>query len=278
MTHSEKIGLGTVQFGMSYGISNKEGKTSQTEVSAILGLARVNGIDVLDAASAYGDAEKVLGENDLKDFKIVSKFLPPSPGGKINEQFSKSRKDLKISRLYAYLAHRPMELLDSPHHWDELKDLKEEGLVKKIGFSLNDPDELDLLLQAGFLPDLVQVPYNYFDRRFEKSLIQLKDSGCEVHTRSAFLQGLFFMKAGELDDFFDEVKPLLFELQQLGPLPGKLLKFVIEKPFIDKVIIGIENREQLSQNLKEVANASDLPELNKRISGKILKPSEWPKK
>lgn len=272
-----KLGLGTVQFGLSYGISNKEGKTSSAEVKKILNSAKINGIEILDSASGYGNAEDVLGQNDLADFKLVSKFLPPSDGEKIACQFYKSLEALKFSSIYGYLAHRPLELLNHPEQWEELQNFKAQGKVEKIGFSLNEPLELVKLLEKGYDPDLVQVPYNYFDRRFEPGIKELKKQGCEIHTRSAFMQGLFFMNPNELHKFFDEVKPLLKKLQEIDALNGALLKFVTEMPFIDKVIIGVENEVQLLQNIESIKNAPNLPELQSSISKNILIPSRWPK-
>ncbi|GHA30211.1 oxidoreductase [Salinimicrobium marinum] len=277
MKVSGKLGLGTVQFGLSYGISNKKGKTSAEEVQKILKLARNSGIEMLDSASAYGDAEEVIGRNNISGFKLVSKFLPPSGGEKVNDQLERSLNNLELNHLYGYLAHRPMELLNHPEQWEELQALKAEGKVMNIGFSLNEPEELENLLEKGFEPDLVQVPYNYFDRRFEKAIKELKEKGCEIHTRSAFLQGLFFMDPNELQDYFAEVKPLLEQLREIELLNGALLKFAMEKPFIDKVITGVETEAQLLKNIDSIGKAPTLPELTETISDNILIPSRWPK-
>jgi aryl-alcohol dehydrogenase-like predicted oxidoreductase len=174
MQVSEKLGLGTVQFGLSYGISNKSGKTSDEEVQKILKTAKHKGINVLDSASAYGNAEEVLGQNDISGFKLVSKFLPPSEGEKILSQLKQSMVNLRLDSLYGYLAHRPMDVLVHPEQWEELQGFKAEGTVEKIGFSLNEPEELEKLIDKGFVPDLVQVPYNYFDRRFEAAIKELR--------------------------------------------------------------------------------------------------------
>lgn len=277
MINKKKIGLGTVQFGIKYGISNKTGKTSPYEVRNILDLARKEGIEMLDSASAYGSAEEVLGKNHLGDFKVVSKFIPPAKGENILAQLRQSLHNLNRSSLYGYLAHRPLALLDHPEQWEELAQFKEDGTVAKIGFSLNEPQELDLLLERGLEPDLVQVPYNYLDRRFESQIVHLSNKGCEIHTRSAFLQGLFFMDPDELNVFFDQVKPVISELQKRKEvLPGQLLKFALEKPFIDKVIMGIETEKQLLDNLNLIDIAPSLPEMDQMISEEILIPSKWP--
>lgn len=274
----QKIGLGTVQFGIPYGISNQTGQTSSEEVSTILDLAREKGIQVLDTASAYGNAEKILGQNNLSAFKLVSKFMPPEDGSTISDQLAKSLDDLGIASLYGYLAHRPDHLAKNLHLWNELISLKENGNIQKIGLSLNRPEELEKLLKKGIVPDIIQVPFNYFDRRFKKWMISLKDEGCEIHTRSAFLQGLFFMDVKKLDSHFVEVVQLLEHLQKnVHNLPGALLNFVLEQPFTDTVVVGVENRQQFIENLESVAMFERLPELRQDISESIVIPSTWPK-
>jgi aryl-alcohol dehydrogenase-like predicted oxidoreductase len=278
MLASEKVGLGTVQFGLPYGISNTEGQTKREEVHDILQLAKENKISVLDSASAYGNAEEVLGKFDLSHFKVVSKFMPEAKGISLESQFEQSLKKLNINKLFAYLAHRPLELIQERQSWEYLLHLKKEGVVSKIGFSLNEPFELSLLLDKGFIPDLIQVPYNYFDRRFEPQIKELKKKGCEIHTRSSFLQGLFFMETATLNSHFDQVKPEIEKLQsKVSFLPGALLQFVTQQPFIDKVIIGVQNQQQLKDNLKGLLKAEKLPDLEISVSEKILIPSLWPK-
>lgn len=277
MIKSNKIGLGTVQFGLDYGISNKGGKTNSIEVERILETAKQNRIDYLDTASGYGSAEEVLGQNNLDGFRVVSKFMPPSKENSISKQLDDSLKKLNQNKLYAYLAHRPMALLEDTEQWNELQRIKIKGKVQKIGFSLNEPNEIIQLLEKGFVPDIIQVPYNYFDRRFDDIMIDLKSKGCEIHTRSTFLQGLFFMDTNELPSFFDEVKPYLKEVQKSKTLPKSLLHFVLNKSFIDSVIIGVENNEQLLVNIDNSGTIEVLPEFNKILSKNILMPMYWPK-
>ncbi len=110
-------------------------------------------------------------------------------------------------------------------------------------------------------------------------MVKLKEKGCEVHSRSAFLQGLFFMAANDLPGFFEEVKPVLSELQEnKKALPGLLLKHCLEQPFIDQVIVGVNNLVQLQENIKDLDGQDALPELKKQIKENILTPSLWPKK
>lgn len=279
MKSSSKIGIGSVQFGLPYGISNTTGQTPPEEVSKIFDVAFSNGIHIIDTASGYGTSEAVIGMSHSNRFAIVSKFMPPEGDESIEVQLEQSLSKLKVDSLYGYLAHRPLELLNNKKVWEELVALKAAKKIQKIGFSLNTPDEYYQLKTAGFSPDLVQVPFNYFDTRFKEILIALKAEGCEIHTRSAFLQGLFFTDVAKLSPFFDELKPKLNYLHQQyeDNLQGALLHYVMQQEFIDVVIMGVENATQLENNIHSLENAPNLEPLNSVYSEQIVMPMYWPK-
>lgn len=272
-----RIGIGTVQFGATYGISNKTGQTTIEEVSKILALALENGISVLDTASGYGESEKVLGQFDLAKFKIVSKFLPPENGDLIEKQLNNSLINLNVKALYGYLAHRVSNVLENPRQWDELNELKNKGRIEKIGFSFNTPEEAQNVLELEMYPDLVQIPYNYFDHRFDNYIELFKSMGCEMHTRSAFLQGLFFLKPEDLYQNFSLVAPLIKTMQEKHKenLSGALLNYCFNNSNIDFVIIGLNDTQQLYANFEGMAAAQPLEKLNLQIPDQIVTPSLW---
>ncbi len=273
---TQKIGLGTVQFGTDYGISNSGGKVSLEQVSKIIGLFKTHGGRILDTASAYGSAEDVLGRFGLSGFDVVSKWMPPAEGESMQDLLDKSLSKLKMKNLYGYLAHRPQYVLENPDIWDQVLQMKREGRVLNIGFSLNKPEELTALVDSGIVPDLIQVPYNYFDRRFEEVCRDFKRKGGEVHTRSAFLQGLFFMPPEQLSSHFDEVKPFISSLQEAySNLAGELLGFSLRNPWAGSVIVGVENAEQLALNYKSQHTVKGLPPFDESVSDSILNPSNW---
>ena len=78
MSLAQKIGLGSVQWGMSYGIANRSGRPGDLEVQDILKLTTLANIDLLDTAHAYGDAEDVIGRIVPKasPWRIVTKTMP----------------------------------------------------------------------------------------------------------------------------------------------------------------------------------------------------------
>lgn len=138
-----KLVIGTVQFGCSYGVSNKTGKVSIDSAKEILACAKDAEIDVLDTAIAYGDSELCLGQIGIENWKVVSK-LSELPSGVDNIQkwakdsLQGSLSRLKIPKLYGLLLHRPQQLLSvqGKEIYKSLNLLKTEGLVNKIGISI----------------------------------------------------------------------------------------------------------------------------------------------
>lgn len=278
MQQNSRIALGTVQFGLDYGISNKEGKPTLNEVKSILDFAGSKGVTLLDTANAYGEAEEVIGRLNLNRFDVVTKFLPESQNGTIEKQFNESLRKLNTECVYGLIAHRPLDVVNNPIIWDKMNSLKDRSKVIKIGFSFNTPEEYRDVVEKSFKPDLVQIPFNYFDNRFEEIIDELKSKDCEIHVRSSFLQGLFFMDVNELPIFFTEVKPIIQGLQDSyrEALASGLLKYVLGNQNIDKLVVGIQNLKQLEQIFQTLDKAPILKKLNTHIDSNILQPSLWP--
>jgi aryl-alcohol dehydrogenase-like predicted oxidoreductase len=276
MSDLSKIALGTVQFGLDYGVSNELGKPDKSAVREILDFALENNITTLDTASAYGDSESVLGDYGIDNFQIVTKFLPLDIEKGIENSFQESLTKLQTKAIYGYLAHRADSI--DINTWSFLNELKESGQVKKIGYSLQSIDEFDRAYEKGFLPDLIQVPFNLLDNRFKELCKDLSEKGVEIHTRSTFLQGLFFLKEEELSNF-QEVKQLILELQEQhhNNLAQFLLSYVMNQDFIDKVVIGVQSKKQLSQNISALDLDVEINDLGTVFSDKILNPALWGK-
>ena len=173
----DKIVIGTVQFGMNYGINNQIGIPSNKEISNILKYAYKQGIDTLDTAISYGSSEEKIGQ--LKDdiFKIITKFSGVSNYDKLENKLIISLSKLKTEKLYGFIFHDASELVDNPKIWNYLEKLKSKNKIEKIGFSMYDQNQLNAILDHGIIPDLVQLPYSILDRRLENSLKTLKTLG-----------------------------------------------------------------------------------------------------
>jgi aryl-alcohol dehydrogenase-like predicted oxidoreductase len=258
------------------------GKTDEKEVPGILEVAWENKIHTIDTARSYGNSESVLGKFLHHPFRIVTKFPPGTDSPeKLYASFAGSCNDLKVDRLYAFLAHNADSLRGNKDLWNALLQLKEKGLVQKIGYSLYTPQQLIQLIDSGMTPDIIQIPYNFLDQRFNKLLPQLKANGIEIHVRSVFLQGLFFMDPDTLSEFFNPVKSLIKTLQsnftRKNELAAWLMQFALNEQNIDKVVFGVNNTNQLKDNLSGLMNSSSVKiSVENNIPEEILMPNLWP--
>lgn len=286
---SVRLALGTVQFGLPYGIANTQGQVSGSEAFQMLRLASASGIDVLDTAIAYGESECRLGEAGVRDFRVITK-LPAVPsscsgvGEWVAAQLAASMARLRMDRVYGLLLHRPQQLLekDGAAIYRTLRQFQESGQIEKIGFSIYDPGQLDALY-AQYLIDLVQVPFNLVDGRLLTSgwLPRLKDAGVEVHVRSAFLQGLLLLPPDAIPAKFARWSPLWRRwqawLEDSGvPAVQACLAHVLSFPEIDRVVVGADSVQQLQQ-IVDAANrplSIDLPNLQ-CADELLINPALW---
>lgn len=290
MPATNKIILGTVQFGLNYGINNTIGKPAKEEVKAILDLAFTNGITMLDTAEAYGDSQEVIGAyhaQSKNSFQVITKFsakredLPQS----ITKRVQHDIELLKVSSLYAYMFHSFNDLkLHFEKFRNELLKLKQEGKIKKIGVSIYTNKEAEELLNYKDI-DLVQLPFNLLDNNSQRSSVlrELKERGMEIHTRSVFLQGLFFMKE---DIIPTKLLPLKHHLHTIKVIADQhqlsindlALNYVIAQNNIDKVLVGIDSKEQLETNInslkKEIKGLKEVDNINVKEK-ELLNPANW---
>lgn len=255
-----RIALGTVQFGVPYGIANQVGQVSRAAAKLVLEQASAHKINTIDTAIGYGESENCLGEAGVRDFKVVTK-LPAIPDGCVDviawveRQFEASLSRMNVDKVYGLLLHRPEQLLglNGLALYKSLVSLKERGLVKKIGVSIYSPSELELLIN-NFRFDLVQAPFNVLDRRlFSTGWMQrLKDGDVEIHTRSAFLQGLLLMSPATIPSKFLPWAGVLGKWHEwlggnkISALQASL-SFPLSFPQVDRVVVGVDSQSQLQQ-------------------------------
>lgn len=284
-----RIALGTAQFGLPYGISNHDGDVPPEEIQQILGLAKQHGIDTLDTAAAYGESESRLGQANVNGWHIISKLPPSKPDDYIADSWvsksvHNSLERLGQSRLYALLLHRPQQLLEADGNiiYRSMQKLKEEGLVERIGISIYEPNELEALC-IRFDLDLVQAPFNVFDRRLISSgwMDRLADKNIELHTRSVFLQGLLLMDPSTRPTKFQRWNKLFSTwdawLIETGMTATEAcIRYALSHEKIARVIVGIQTTSQLAEILAVSSNESlNVPlELN-CITPDLLNPARW---
>lgn len=284
-----RLAIGTAQFGMRYGIANQTGQVTGPEARAILGRAWEAGVRTLDTASVYGDSEGTVGAAGVDRWRIVTKLAPhPDAVGDLAgwtmRATEESLRRLRTQQLYGLLLHRPGQLLDDDGKrlYDGLQQAKQHGLVQKIGVSIYDPSELEQLERHGPL-DLVQAPFNIFDRRLVSSgwMQRMSDTGTEIHVRSVFLQGLLLMHPDQRPKRFSRWPDLWDAYDGWVAETGisrleACLRFALSFPGISAAVVGVDSLDQL----EEIIGAADGPVPNipdglQSDAVDLINPSRW---
>ena len=272
------LALGTVQFGMAYGVANAAGQPSAASVQAILDTARTAGIDMLDTAEMYGEAETVLGRSDTDGFQIVTKLGEIAPGENLAPRFTACLTRLDRPSVHGLLLHRPGRLLDKggDQLWATLETLKGAG---KLGASTYTPEETEALLDR-FPLGLVQLPLAPIDGRWNATLERLAKAGVEVHTRSALLQGLLAMPADKRPDHFRPWQTLLVGWDTWCAdlnldRAAAALALVRARDSISRVVVGVDSAAQLSGLLNGPTELPNLPSELTTQDPNLLNPALW---
>jgi aryl-alcohol dehydrogenase-like predicted oxidoreductase len=292
---ASRLALGTVQFGLDYGVTHGGGRIPESEMNAILARARKAGIDLLDTAAAYGDAEDVLGRSDAgQAFRIVTKTLPFAAAGngagamaRVKARFLESLDRLAVPAVDGLLVHAASDLMspDGLHLWRQLESWRSQGLARRIGVSVYDRAEIDSVL-AHFSPDLVQLPLNVLDQRLlsDGTIARLVDQGIAIHVRSLFLQGLLLQSPAECPPHLAATRPFLDRwwtmCREHGVPPlTAALRFGLNLPGIEKLVVGVHSDTHLDAILTaSLADCSDLDwDALAAHDCDAVDPRRWPK-
>lgn len=293
MTALARIGLGTAQFGLDYGITNGSGQVSEAGAAAILETAAECGIDTIDTARLYGDSEQVIGRIVVpQGMRIVTKTAkldcadPALAVEQLRIGYAQSLKALRRQNIYALLIHNPADLLGQagPELWSALQALKGEGCVQKVGVSVYRADEIEPLCELYPL-EIVQLPFNALDRRLHDGgqLDQLASSGIEIHARSLFLQGLLLAPAEDIPPKFGPLRSAVEQLDRafaargLGRMEG-LLAVGFAQRTVDRFIVGVTTAAELETIVRAARRAADIAPFDldlPPIDDRYLDPSRW---
>ncbi len=294
-----RLCLGTVQFGMDYGIQGGA-MPCQNDALDIMRAAVEGGVDALDTAAAYGDAEVVVGRflsmgNRIREsISIVSKFgaeafvgaEPSDYGERLIIAARKSLSRLHTDFLDAYICHVP-EMVGEEAVLSALTSLRGSGLARKVGFSVYEVDDAVAAIKSGVV-DFLQVPYSVFDQRMARAGVfdLAATHGVEVHSRSAFVQGMALMEADLIPEWLAGARRLVLDLEAIcagaGTTRRRLaLAFVKRRPDITHLVFGVDNRRQLEEVLgdfsAEVPSAAldEAERMFSEVDPALVMPNKW---
>ena len=271
--------LGTANACSKYSI-NQHKKVDKNNLIQILKFANKNKIKTFDTAPKYKNAEKILGNLNFSKVNIITKISSVSNKDlKVNilKEVLKSKKKLKVKKLYCLLIHdiKFFKKKNSKEIAQIISEIKKNGIVKKIGFSVYDPKDIDFILKY-IKPDLVQIPLSLFDRRFivTKKIKKLHSLGIEIHVRSIFMKGLLLASDNKILRKFPRFE---FFLKKFDKWCNKnritklqaAINFIKTVKNIDGVVIGVDSVDQLKNIIYAFKNSSK--KYPKKIHSQILK-------
>lgn len=283
--------LGTVQFGLDYGITNSSGEIPDQVVQQMLVVAEEHDIRVFDTAADYGNSQYRLGQLAPigNSNRYVTKFSLPADGASPTQEnvYVDSMKLLRVEKLHGVLFHKLEDLRD-PRLEKTLEILRagrDSGILSRIGVSIYNRADLELALDVFPDLDLLQLPANVLDLNLlESDEVQLlKSRGVEIHVRSVFLQGLLLTSPSQLSDFFEPLKPALIKLQNVAAETGKsVLELVLAKirhhSYVDAVLVGATTLGELTEITSAWESASEYEDFElPAVPREILDPRVWPK-
>ncbi len=289
--------LGTVQLGLDYGISNKDGKPSADAASRILKTARECGVTTFDTAAAYGDSESVLGEYFSKNGDrpaIVTKLhFECEDKNKLfdilAENAKASAKRLNVEKIPFLMLHNEKYIKKyGSAVTDALVKLKKEGLVDNIGASFSDKSELSALCDTDAF-DCIQLPLNLFDNKElrDGTVKRVADCGVTVFVRSIYLQGLFFIDPEKLPEKLGKAREPLAEIRKTAEENGMsvarlALSFVRSFDGIGSIVLGSETPAQVAENAALFSEGiisesigNRILEISENIDPLVIRPWEW---
>jgi aryl-alcohol dehydrogenase-like predicted oxidoreductase len=293
-----RLTLGTVQFGMPYGVANTSGQPSLDAVTKILECAFQAGVNCIDTAAAYGASEEVLGEAlarlNTADKTVVVTKIPPMEDSLsadeadtfVEDSVSQSLRRLRLDVLPACIFHRE----DSFTFVDSLAKVRDKGLVRYIGASTMSPAGALEIVRSG-LADAVQVPTSCLDQRYIRAGVfaEAADRGVALFVRSIYLQGLLLMPEQSIPADLVDVIPARRRLEGLAREAGMSLaelayRCVASLRGTTSVVVGTETVEQARDNLRLAEEGPLDPAMIAAIEGstagipeRILMPNLWAK-
>ncbi|MBO9607906.1 MAG: aldo/keto reductase [Paenibacillaceae bacterium] len=285
--------LGTAQLGLDYGIANRSGKPSPAKAFELLDAAAEGGVNAIDTAAAYGDAEDVLGSYlasagcKQRDPFLLTKFrLDPARGmdrREIEKQLyacmEQSLERLRVSRIPLYMLHHAPDMsLYGSVVPDTLGRMQREGLIAHAGVSVYYGHEAEEMLRYDVY-EAIQVPMNVFDLRLVRSGVLRKlGEACKlILVRSVFLQGFFFLDPASQPERYAPATMHLQPLRDLAEREGMsvaqlALSYIRDMEGVASLVLGAETPEQVRENIGLLegpslspATAAKLEELSARV-------------
>jgi aryl-alcohol dehydrogenase-like predicted oxidoreductase len=297
-----EVGYG--MWGMA-GWSGSEDRESHASLDRAIAL----GCNFFDTAWAYGDgrSEQILRDTLRRHQGLplyVATKIPPKnrqwparkgsaladvfPPDYIREYTEKSLENIGVDSLHLQQFHVWDDAWAPDASWQQaVRKLKDEGLVKAFGISVNrfEPTNVLRALDTG-LVDSVQVVYNLLDQNPEDVLFPAcQERKVAIIARVPYDEGSLtgtltkdstwpegdFRNRYFTPENLAETVPRIDALKRVVPhgltLPGLALRYILQHPAVTTVIPGMRKARHVEDNLA----AADAPPLPAALMAELKK-------
>ncbi len=301
-----KIALGMAQIGIDgYGRMNQSKKIDDLAAIDLIDYAIRAGISTFDTANAYNTSEARLGRalKYLKrdDVLFITKLSPlaalPEDASKdliynaVDLSVYQSLYNLNVKCLPVLMLHRWEHYKShSGLIWQRLLELQNAGLIAELGASVY---TVEAALECIENPAIkhIQVPYNILDTRLDNSeFIQKRKVRTDVtiHARSIFLQGILLHPAEHWPQTSANAHALVAKLDHFcnefgfDDKKSLCISHVLSQDWIDYLVLGVDNIDQLKQNIAlshtRALTSQQMDRIRVEFSDvatELLDPSQW---
>jgi aryl-alcohol dehydrogenase-like predicted oxidoreductase len=253
------LGLGTAQLGMPYGVAGRPEGVVPSTAHDILRTALEIGVGYLDTAPTYGHAEAVVGEV-LATTRARVTVCTKTPAGhagadiaqSVRASVLRSCKRLQVNAIDDLLIHSMQDLrAEGTSLIGVLEQLRAEGRAVKLGASIYDPEDVDVVLQYPVL-QVTQLPFSVFNRGVVDSggVKRLRAAGHTIVVRSVVHQGLLMLAPDAADaavagaGMWVRRFHAVCERHHVSPLAAAV-GYARARSGADRVLVGVDSVEQL---------------------------------
>ncbi len=296
-----RIGLGTVEIGLAYGLGNK-GLPSEQDAITILKSAIEMGVTYIDTARGYGVAEERIGRSEIGKTPGITigtkcgQFLKQEPNlhgqeleKRIREDIDMSRKNLGQETLQLVQFHNELE---DYTNYEEIvnifQKLADEQKIEHAGVTVRGEEAALAALAANFF-ETIQLAYSIADQRMATHVLpEAEKQSITVLNRSVLLKGALTSAREKLPYELHELRRIADDANNIAQelaisLPELAIRFALSQIAHVTVLIGTVKPEHIVSAI-EAAKQGPLPE---DILAKLqplgltdpsqIDPAKWPK-
>lgn len=260
------LGFGCMRF------PQQDGKIDEKKSLEMIRYAIDNGVNYIDTAYPYhnGESEIFLGKALKDGYREKIKLATKLPSWAVNTRadmdkfINEQLKKLQTKQIDFYLIHSlnkdDYSRLKENGLFDFIRKIKEQKLVKYVGFSFHDTLDVFKYIIDDYEWDFVQIQYNYIDEKYQAGTEGL----LYAHNKGLGVVIMEPLRGGSLvNNLSDEINAIINNSSVKKDAVEWAFKFLYDKEEISVVLSGMSSLEQVIDNIKAVDSQGDANSMTK---------------